>query len=347
MSSALFISILLNIFLILYPGFVSKISSDYLSDKKFNYFHFGDLIVDRHSFNTTFLKNNVFNFFEDGSYISMERNNISRHLPDHTTLWTLDILIHHEIEIGDDENIYVLSRENYTYNTKNVFFDTVVKISPDGKIIYTWSTFDYLEELHKIHNTLELDDPNSDLEYNNWKQKIIEYYHANSIDYIIENKNSNDKRFQEGNLIVSLSFADLIIIIDKDSKNIVWSWGPNETDFIHTPRMLKNGNIIMFENGQDKKYSRIIELDPIDKKIVWEYLGTPKDSFFSSFNGAVAELPSGNLLITESTAGHVFELTKTKKIVWEYYNPALEQGYRELIYRANWIPDNIAESYIN
>ena len=91
---------------------------------------------------------------------------------------------------------------------------------------------------------------------------------------------------------------------------------------------------------------QLIELDPINKKIVWEYIGNPKESFFSINNGAVQELPNGNLLVTESRTGHVFELSKPKKIIWEWYNPKIDQLVRKNVYRASGVPNNLAEIYI-
>jgi hypothetical protein len=34
-------------------------------------------------------------------------------------------------------------------------------------------------------------------------------------------------------------------------------------------------------------------------------------------------LPNGNTLITEDNRGHVFEITKTGEIVWEFYTPSV------------------------
>jgi len=45
-------------------------------------------------------------------------------------------------------------------------------------------------------------------------------------------------------------------------------------------------------------------------------------------------LPNNNVLVTEANKGHVFEVTRKGKIVWEFWNPYFnETGKRLIIYR--------------
>jgi hypothetical protein len=44
-------------------------------------------------------------------------------------------------------------------------------------------------------------------------------------------------------------------------------------------------------------------------------------NFFSPRMGCAQRLPNGNTLITESSFGRFFEVTKEGEIVWEYVNP--------------------------
>ena len=97
---------------------------------------------------------------------------------------------------------------------------------------------------------------------------------------------------------------------------------------------------IIFDNGRVRTWTRVIEIDPLTKKIVWEY--RHKD-FFSLTQGFAQRLPNGNTLITESEKGRAFEITSKKKLVWEYYHPQVQDasnssypenyGNRQWIYR--------------
>jgi len=67
---------------------------------------------------------------------------------------------------------------------------------------------------------------------------------------------------------------------------------------------------------------------------VWEYKRNPPESFYSSWGGSSQRLENGNTLITDSSRGYVFEITKEGEIVWEFYNPdRKENGKRGTIYR--------------
>jgi hypothetical protein len=56
-------------------------------------------------------------------------------------------------------------------------------------------------------------------------------------------------------------------------------------------------------------------------KIVWEYESQHSNSFFSYRQGACQRLPNGNIHITSTHGGHLFEGTLDKKIVWDYVSP--------------------------
>jgi len=56
----------------------------------------------------------------------------------------------------------------------------------------------------------------------------------------------------------------------------------------------------------------------------WEYTAPDKYSFYSPFISGVQRLKNGNTLITEGVKGRFFEVTPDKKIVWEYWNPYID-----------------------
>jgi hypothetical protein len=118
----------------------------------------------------------------------------------------------------------------------------------------------------------------------------------------------------------------------------------------HHPSLLDNGNLLVFDNlgGRDGA-SRVLEVDPVSRQVVWEYNGDPPASFFSAVRGGCQRLPNGNTLITESDRGRVFEIDPGGRVVWEYYNPFTRDGGKErsAIYRmtrlapdgAPWLAD--------
>ena len=123
------------------------------------------------------------------------------------------------------------------------------------------------------------------------------------------------------------------MILDQDTLRVTWSWGWDELEFPHMPRMLPTGNILIFDNGVKRGFSRILEMNPLTEKIVWTYQANPVDDFFSEWRGSSQRLPNGNTLICESEKGRVFEVTPDGTIVWEFWNPDLRETKRRRIYR--------------
>lgn len=149
-----------------------------------------------------------------------------------------------------------------------------------------------------------------------------------------------------------------VLLKDMDGK-VVHAWrvpdyhwseyavGETTLDLPHMPRMLPTGNILVFDNGEGRGYSRIVEVDPAREKIVWEYEADPPASFFSPWRGSSQRLPNGNTLICSSERGRVFEATPDGKIVWEFWNPIFnEQGQRRRIYRFARLAADEVEAFL-
>ena len=167
-----------------------------------------------------------------------------------------------------------------------------------------------------------------------------DYYHLNTIEVLPKTAlGMRDARFQQGNHLICLRNANLILILDKDTKKAVWHWGPRVLDWPHMPTLLENGNILVYDNGEHRSYSRIIELNPTSGAIEWEYRASPPEIFYSQVMGSNQRLPNGNTLICEAKKGRAFEVTRDKEIVWEFYNPKIKKEKRGSIYRMMRITD--------
>ena len=96
-----------------------------------------------------------------------------------------------------------------------------------------------------------------------------------------------------------------------------------------------------------RDHSRVLEIDPVAMKIVWQYTPTeagflaPMDCnrFYSPFISGMQRLPNGNTLITEGSDGRVFEVTKDHELVWEFISPYWGQKLpMNMVYRAYRVP---------
>lgn len=92
------------------------------------------------------------------------------------------------------------------------------------------------------------------------------------------------------------------------------------------------GNILAFNNGEGARESGIIEIIPPydeDGNYVIEpgqafgpaepvLVYSDGRNFYSNHLGGCQRLPNGNTLITESTEGHIFEISDEGEVLWEF-----------------------------
>jgi hypothetical protein len=251
---------------------------------------------------------------------------------DSRIVWYRKMKSHHDVEMLPDGSYLVPDSIRVEYNLRSVIFNTIKHLSPTGELLYEWSLWDHFNELHQCHASTDLDRAPADGKHVNDEE--FDYYHLNTIKVIPDNMlGKKDNRFREGNWIICLRNVDLICIIDQDTKEVVWHWGPGEIEWPHMPVMLHNGHILLFDNGMYRKYSRVIEINPATYKITWSYQADPPEDFYSEYWGSAQRLPNNNTLITDSQKGYVFEITGDGEKVWEYYNPEIIDKQRKIIYR--------------
>jgi outer membrane protein assembly factor BamB len=130
----------------------------------------------------------------------------------------------------------------------------------------------------------------------------------------------------DGNILISFRGTSTVAMIDRRSGEVYWRLGAPPLSGQHAPHILDNGNILLFDNGPHRvdetfPFSRVLEIDPETKQIVWQYRDTPVWKFFSPRISNAQRLPNGNTLICEGSFGRIFEVTANGETVWEYVNP--------------------------
>lgn len=195
--------------------------------------------------------------------------------------------------------------------------DMLIEVNPKGEIVWEWLSYEHLDFETDVYCPLE---------------HRCEWTHMNTCTVL-----------PNGDVLGSFRTIDLICIIDRQSGKVKWKWGPGEIAHQHEPTLLDNGNILVFDNGEHRRfskyaYSRVIEVNPKTNKIEWEYKGDPPYSFYSGNQSGCQWLPNGNVLITNTMSGQIFEVTHEKEKVWEYmspfYGPHQGQLPNPLIYRS-------------
>jgi hypothetical protein len=209
-----------------------------------------------------------------------------------------------------------------------VLEDLVVVVSPDGKELRSHSLYPLFEPL--LSREL-LGRRLSQAARNRATFRPLDIFHFNSIEVL-------DRAIpgvaEKGDLLVCLRELDTIAILDAEVTKIKWHWGAGELAQPHHPSLTPDGTILIFDNGRYRDYSRVVELHPAERRIVWEYRADPPSSFHSTTRGSAQRLANGNVLIAESNSGHAFEVTRQGGVVWDFLNPDRNAaGARGAIYR--------------
>jgi hypothetical protein len=274
---------------------------------------------------------------------------------DSNVKWIQTGRFHHDFCVAENGDIYAISRhsEYLTYPDLTGFIlnDYITVLSSDGTVKGNISLFDFVKEeisperLAEINHSINSRKNLRTIEERMGSEQLLidngtdhDILHTNTVEEVTRDIEGVCRK---GDLLISIREMDLIGILNLAQKKLVWQWGPGVLDEQHHPSLLENGNILVFDNGRERDYSRLLELDPRTKEIVWEYKADPSNAFFTVSGGSCQRLPNGNTLICESARGHAFEVTPDGDIVWEFFNPSIKKGKkrRASLYRFMRIVD--------
>lgn len=202
---------------------------------------------------------------------------------------------------------------------KSMLGDAVIEVTPDGEIVKEWKSWQHFNTRTEVGGPF-------------YHRK--EWSHCNSISLA-----------PNGDWLMSFRKLDTIMQINPKSGKIRWKWGDGVTIASqHDVKYATGSTITIFDNGCFRKsgmqYSRVLEIDAKTKAVLWEYADDPPFSFFTLMGGSADVLPNNNVLICETAKGQFFEVTRDKKVVWEYINPMFISnprlgGRMNMVFRAH------------
>jgi outer membrane protein assembly factor BamB len=184
----------------------------------------------------------------------------------------------------------------------NIYGDCIKHVDPStGEVLFKWRAIDHLNpEEYQLS-------PHFDREH--WPL-------INSVNVL-----------KDGNILASLRSVSAVIVISRETGEVIWKVDGSIVAQQHCASELENGNILIFDNGTHRQnssvtFSRAIEVSRETRSVVWEYKDKSMPmSFFSAFMGGAQRLQNGNTLITEAMFGRMFEVTPERDVCWEYVNP--------------------------
>lgn len=277
----------------------------------------------------------------------------------------LPFRIHHQATLDPKRKmIYVLSNEVSNYLGQPTLHNTVEKYDYNGKWLGRWSEFKSIAQLQSLLAPIlgEKDRAQKTLPIHvrqkEWQEfgAVQDIFHFNSIQVIPKN-DSPLPAFHEGNLLISCPRFGLFLILDPVNFEILWSYLRPQWEIdtgikmqwmtqnkfpygfnSHTVQILPSGMILLFANdsvqleagrdsGKIDPESHLMMIDPVQRKIVWDFKMKTESKFLYTVKGGSVELlPNGNYLASYGDEGLAFELTPDKKVVWSWRNPMLESN---------------------
>lgn len=251
---------------------------------------------------------------------------------DSNVIWKYHGATHHDIYLTQDDRVFALThayRDDEFADFPDLetpwLDDYVVELDGrSGRVIKKISLFDALWQ--SPYRALLTSTPNF---------AMADPLHTNSVQYL---GSTLGDAFPpaHGNgdqVLLSMRHPGTAVLLDLKTGRVTWalkgSWHGQ-----HSIRALPNGHLTIFDNyGNFKPHnmSRILEVDPTNEAIVWQYEGNKQHPFSNLLRGAITTLPNNDRLITESDGGRLFEVAPNGDIVWEYYNPVRGGDHNQYI----------------
>lgn len=295
-----------------------------------------------HIHGTILLENGdlIFNF----EYLGLVRLDICGNV-----VWRFPHSTHHSIYRDEYDNLWVSGRIAHQEplsgfpNYIPPFFEPMVfKVSLDGEMLNQISILRLLKN-NDLRGLLFLSNIENDLT----PYVSGDIFHLNDIETFPSSM--EEGIFEAGDIMVSLRNSSTILVFDEKDlkiKQVVIG----EFTRQHDPDFIDGNTISIFDNNNYAPdgyghHSRILIRSFLDHQLQVYYTGDKENPFYTYIMGKHDWLPNGNMLITESANGRIFEITDKGEIVWEYINIVYE-GYIGIVEEAYRLsPDKYTKDF--
>ena len=239
---------------------------------------------------------------------------------DSNVLWANPDLIHHDLEVLENGDIWVLSRKARMIPRLDeeapILEDFIVLLGSEGKEKARLSLLEAFEKSAAYRDYLV-----------RRPSQAGDIFHTNTLAVLKGRIGERHPAFAQGNILVSMSSMYVLAVVDPGAQEVVWVFEKKGLP-LHDPKLLDSGNMLVLSNlkltQETMKVdlrSEVFEYDLDDMSVVWQYAGTQDQPFLTTCCGAAQRLTNGNTLITETTGGRALEVDPDGAIVWEYLNP--------------------------
>jgi len=244
--------------------------------------------------------------------------------------WTLGEGGHHSISQEEDGSLWISAvssemrsrTENFPSGfpglEKPVWVDRALHVSGKGEILDDISILDLVYE-----NDLERYFAKFGSVEGDFSSMGGDITHINDIEPLTSEMSDEYPAFKKGDLLLSMHHMHTVLVFNPDSKRVKWN---TEDDLIgqHDPDFIGEGWIGIFDNNKDQSGgkmlggSRIVAVQPHTDSTKILFSAEKLDRFYTDSRGKWQMLENGNMLLTESGAGRVVEVSPDGDLVWEW-----------------------------
>lgn len=240
------------------------------------------------------------------------------------TIWTNFKRTHHSVFI-DEQGILWSPKKRPPYTIPEIspgriVFDEVAKFDPQ--------TGELLETIDLIEPIVEAGLEGIVLANEITRRDMI---HLNDVEVLSEAAADAFPQFEAGDILLNPRNLNQTWVLDGETYQLKW-WQTGPMHRSHDPDFQPDGTITVLDNRSGGPPtaandflgrmggSRILSIDPERREHTVLYTSNENSSFYTALRGKHQVLENGNILITETDAGRVFEVTPDGTMVWAYVN---------------------------
>lgn len=231
---------------------------------------------------------------------------------------------HHSIDVDEDGFIWT-PVDQAIYSDKRIFpgqfsIDRIAKFDPE--------TGDAIEVVDLVDAFVK---SGAEGLVSGEFSRTRDVLHVNDVEILDSSMAPAFPMFSAGDILVSSRQRNAVFVLDRETRFVKWMRA-GASQFQHDPDFRADGTITVFDNRGsaiaseknrwlgDRGGSRIIALRPDAFEYSTLYQSDARNAFYTPRRGKHQILDNGDILITETDAGRVFETTPNGEVVWQYMN---------------------------
>jgi len=178
-------------------------------------------------------------------------------------VWSRQLTVHHDVEVlPNGEMLTLLLRAR-----------TIPAIDPEAEV---WDNpIGRLDNLGRLIEEIPLYDiltaPSSDFPVritgrgSALGESWIDILHCNEIEVVGHSELASKHRiYSDDHVLITSRSQDAVMVVNWRTRELIWHWGQDQLSGPHGATVLDNGNLLIFDNGLEQRWSRVIELDPVN-----------------------------------------------------------------------------------